>query len=178
MSYRLGDHITYDKKTRVVACSNQGEREYAGVRYRECPTYVGYIAGSDGTIWKGYLDEPRELWKPVRQEKTHNVWGVWVQLKDNQCKRRTAELVLDAWRVQKRGRYIGYKDGNPDNLHPDNLYYAFSKQIPKDLSKDNTLKVIRGIHALAAVEYTAEEIARAMRRPIAYVERILSQPRP
>jgi hypothetical protein len=176
MTHRLRDYISCDENGFPVLChtENKKEKEKPEVEYRQCREYKGYIAGSDGSIWKGYLDKAPELWMPMSTKKDYNTWAVWVQYEGAQVGRRVAELILDAWGVDRTGKYIGYRDGNPDNLHPDNLYYARSKKIAKDASKKQDRRYIKRIRALAAVGDTPQEIARLVGRPVETVRKILA----
>jgi hypothetical protein len=90
-------YIPCDEKRSTVAGRTQREEEEQRVEYRECPSCVGYIAGSDGSIWKGYVDEPRHRWYRMTIRMNGRNPSVWVTDDLNQIRRRVAELVLDAW---------------------------------------------------------------------------------
>src|SRR5262249_38217120 len=67
-----------------------------GVEYRQCPDYEGYIAGSDGSIWSGYLREPRTCWKRMTIRANGEILSVWITTDHGQFRARVAALVLNA----------------------------------------------------------------------------------
>ena len=90
-------YIPYDEKRSTVAGRTQRTEEEQRVEYRECPSFVGSIAGSDGSICKGYLDEPRQHWKRMTVRANGQILSVWITADEEQCRIRVAVLVLDAW---------------------------------------------------------------------------------
>jgi hypothetical protein len=145
-----------------------------GVEYRECPTYVGYIAGSDGSVWRGYLDEPRQLWRRATVRMNGRSLAVWVSTDTGQYHVRVAVLILDAWGAKKIKRYIGYHDGDPANCRPENVYYCDEqrrqRRRPHPLNDPGLVRRVRALHAAGDHE---AYIARLFGVPAALVRDIL-----
>jgi hypothetical protein len=112
-----------------------GGVRHGGILYRRSPRYVPYVAGEDGSVWKGDLDaEPARWFRPKPHWRGQHRY-VWLDISTKeyvggQFPRRTAEVILDAFGKPYRSDYcgIGYHDGNQENLRPDNLYWFRRRQ--------------------------------------------------
>jgi hypothetical protein len=108
-----------------------GGVRHGGILYRSSPTYVLYVAGEDGSIWKGDLEDgPAEWFRPKPHWRGQHLY-VWLNIPGtkeyagSQSPWRMAGVILEAFGNPRRKDYrsIGYHDGNPENLRPDNLYW-------------------------------------------------------
>jgi hypothetical protein len=144
-----------------------------GVEYRECPSYDGYIAGSDGSIWKGYLDEPRQRWQRMTIRPNGKTLAVWISTDTGQYQMRVAVLVLDAWGVTDIKPYIGYHDKNPANCRPENIYYRDSRHRERGSRQQNDHDLVRRVKALYTAGDNEVYIAALFRVPIDAVKEIV-----
>jgi hypothetical protein len=144
-----------------------------GVEYRECPSYDGYIAGSDGSIWKGYLDEPRQQWRRMTIRLNSQSLAVWISTDTGQYHTRVAVLVLDAWGAKKIKPYIGYRDGDPANCRPENVYYCDSRCRQRRPRPQGDHDLVRRVKALYAAGDNKAYIARLFGVPVAVVRDII-----
>ena len=131
-----------------------------GIEYRQCPSYVGYIAGSDGSVWKGYLDQPRPYWQRLTISPNGQALSVWISTDTGQYRVRVAALVLDAWGATDIKRYIGYRDGDPANCRPENVYYRDSPCRHRGPHRQNDSNLARRVKALYAAGDNKAYIAR------------------
>jgi hypothetical protein len=131
-----------------------------GVEYRQCPSYVGYIAGSDGSVWKGYLDQPRPYWTRLTIAANGQTLSVWISTDTGQYRVRVAALILDAWGATDIKRYIGYRDGDPANCRPENVYYRDSPCRHRGPHRQNDSNLARRVKALYAAGDNKAYIAR------------------
>lgn len=109
-----------------------------GVLYREVPGLAWYLAGEDGSVWRGRLEEEKSKWfRPkLHRNNRSTTWCLWVSgesingFSGIQSMRRAGELILLAYwgKPTATEKFFDYKDGNPDNLRPDNLTWSERKR--------------------------------------------------
>jgi hypothetical protein len=144
------------------------------VEYRTCPNYPDYVAGEDGSLWRGYLNEPRHTWKRMTPHANGACLGVWVLDDEGQHHRRLAELILDAWSDEPRQRYIGYKDADPRNCRPDNLYWSVSPMASRRSRRQKSADLRRRAIALHQSGDSPFEIASVLRVSLHLINEILA----
>jgi hypothetical protein len=147
-----------------------------GIEYRECVFYEDYIAGSDGSIWKGFIDEPRCQWHQLSVRLNGPAPAVSVNTGREQTQRRVAELVLDAWQTEKVGPYIVYKDGNPKNCRPENLAWSAKRQNQRAIRSQKGRDLRRRIHVLHQSGDSVFDLASLFKLSVSVIEQILSEP--
>jgi hypothetical protein len=149
-----------------------------GIEHRQCPSYVGYIAGSDGSVWKGYLDQPRPYWQRLTISPNGQALSVWISTDTGQYRVRVAALVLDAWGATDIKRYIGYRDGDPANCRPENVYYRDSRHRERGSRQQNDHELVRRVKALFVAGDNAAYIAGLFGVPVDRVRDIIRGAQP